>query len=263
MNAQGDIVALKCIDLDSNAFSADKFLETEVSVLSEIHHPNLASFISLAVHRKMVIIVLEYVAGGTLRTVIGSYKQLLPRAAAKRFALDILNGLQYLNEHSVVHGDIKPENVLIGSDSVCKLTDFGSAVERKIAEHAPAPREDGDGPDLRGTAPYMAPEVAAGEMPTAASDVWSFGVLLHELITGELPWQHESGPGGAARSQIKLIQGLGADADSPHALRPRISIADAGAGEKGLAIELLQSCFKEDPGARPTAMQIMTFGYLL
>jgi hypothetical protein len=128
------------------------------------------------------VLELEYVDGGSLADLLGKDLR-LPVATACRIARGVLLGLARAHEEGILHGDVKPENVLLGADGTAKLADFGLA--RALGE-----RSSTDEPDWtpRGTPEFMAPEVLLGSPPATASDLWSVGVVLHRMLAGRLPF---------------------------------------------------------------------------
>ncbi|QIN85449.1 PASTA domain-containing protein (plasmid) [Rubrobacter tropicus] len=149
-------------------------------------------------------IAMEYVPGGTLKDRIRRYGAIPPLAAAET-ALQIANALAAAHEQGMIHRDIKPHNILITASGDVKVTDFGIALATAGAaagamEGASAPVRPGlgDGHDLTatgvvmGTAGYISPEQALGEPAGPAGDLYSLGVTLYEMLTGELPFRAET-----------------------------------------------------------------------
>ncbi len=128
--------------------------------------------------------VMEYVAGRPLSDEIASAGGRLPLAKALKFACEIADALQYAHSHGVIHGDIKPANILVTADGHAKIADFGVArLNQAVATHAGK---------IFGSPAYMAPEQLGGAEPDARSDLFSLGVMLYSMITGFRPFQGNS-----------------------------------------------------------------------
>lgn len=131
-------------------------------------------------------IVMEYVDGHTLRELLGSGRRLLPERALE-IMTGVLNALDYSHAHGIIHRDIKPGNVMLTRSGDVKVMDFGIA--RAVAD-SQATVTQGDA--VMGTAQYLSPEQARGEVVDARSDLYSAGCLTYELLTGRPPFQGES-----------------------------------------------------------------------
>src|SRR5262245_55841792 len=177
-------VALKILP---DAFAADPErltrFQREAQVLASLNHPNIAHIYGVEERA----LVMELVEGQ-------SPEGPMPFEEAWTFALQIADALQYAHEKGIVHRDLKPANVKVTPDGVVKLLDFGLA---KAYQDAPdAARVDpANSPTMTlegtvqgvvlGTAAYMAPEQARGKIVDRRADIWSFGVLFYELLTGK------------------------------------------------------------------------------
>ena len=181
LSDKGQVAAMKFLMLQSNVADLSA-LEGELVTMMTIKHINVVTYISSSITPSYLVIVMEYLAGGSLNDLLLQFGAIDPESV-RRFASNILHGLEQLHQHGIIHCDIKPANVLLGSSGVCKLTDFGSIVNCKQARVG-----DIDVFGLKGTPLYMAPEVALGGDPTEASDVWSFGITVLELLMGKNPW---------------------------------------------------------------------------
>ncbi|EAN93941.1 putative protein kinase [Trypanosoma cruzi] len=183
MSTSGDLVALKCFALRARNIDIEDILE-EIKLFSQFRHENIVQYISGYFSNDFFIEVMELVPGGSLDSILSSFGS-LPTMAVRRFLRDALNGLMYLHSMNVVHCDVKPHNVLVAMDGVCKLSDFGSSLVRLTNSI----HKISDVVEMRGTPGYIAPEVARGEVPSGKSDVFSLGITVLELLTGRLPWR--------------------------------------------------------------------------
>jgi eukaryotic-like serine/threonine-protein kinase len=129
-------------------------------------------------------IAMEYLSGGTLKDLIASGRRLPPRAVVE-VALEMAEALQAAHRRGVIHRDIKPRNILITDSGHVKVADFGIA---RAAEATTISDFEG----ILGSAKYMSPEQAAGERVGPASDLYSMGVVLYEMLTGKVPFEIET-----------------------------------------------------------------------
>jgi serine/threonine protein kinase/tetratricopeptide (TPR) repeat protein len=153
-------------------------LFNEARAAAALVHPNVAGLYDCGLTDGIPWFVMEYVAGVSLRSVLRPGG--LPEAEVVRHAAQIAAALEYAHARGLIHGDIKPENLLLTDDGIVKVIDFGLARDAHVR-----PQESDGSPPLGGTLRYMAPELLAGETPTPAADIYSVGVLLHEMATGE------------------------------------------------------------------------------
>eukprot|EP00756_Hemistasia_phaeocysticola_P017265 Hpha_TRINITY_DN15527_c3_g4::TRINITY_DN15527_c3_g4_i1::g.106110::m.106110 len=138
----------------------------EVSLMCGLRHDNIVSYLGTAVSRGHLIVVLEYVPGGSLHSLVANFGGKIPLSSVQRYLGDTMNGLEYLHTKGVVHRDLKPHNVLVAADGTGKLADFGASEElHKLRGIEPRAA-------VTGTPHYMSPEQCRGEAEEA-SDVWS------------------------------------------------------------------------------------------
>jgi hypothetical protein len=168
-------------------------------------------------------IVLEYVEGETLKELIRREGPLdIPQAIA--YAIEIARALGAAHERLIVHRDVKPQNVLIGEEGGAKITDFGIA--RTLTEEGLTVAGR-----VLGTTDYVSPEQALGQPVTGQSDLYSLGVVLYEMLTGEVPFRGDSPVAVAmrhVREQVPDVQ----------LLRPEVSAATASVLERAVAKDL-------------------------
>ncbi|CAD2212742.1 hypothetical protein AGDE_14142 [Angomonas deanei] len=182
ISSHGSISAIKCIRLNQANVEARDVVQ-EVNTSCRLFSEFIVNYNGWVQQGSRLILFMEYMPGGTLKELLQSFPVGVLPTIARRYASHMLNGLNFLNKNGIVHADLKPQNVLLSADGLCKLSDFGSCINK--ATNVP---EDNDIFSLRGTPLYMAPEVACGETPTVASDMWSFGITLFEMLAGKLPW---------------------------------------------------------------------------
>src|SRR6185437_12061245 len=149
-----------------------------VAVLS---HPNIVTVIDRGEHEGHQFIVFEYVDGQNLKRLIENRRP-VPVDTALHLATQIAHGLSFAHRNGLVHRDVKPQNVLLNGDGRAKVTDFGIARSLDV-KHGMT--QTGT---VLGTSDYIAPEQAQGQTISAQTDVYSLGVVLYELLTGEVPF---------------------------------------------------------------------------
>jgi len=153
---------------------------SEAIALGRLHHPNIASLYHLLEQDGNFYMVMEYVEGQTLEDIVRLKGALPPRLAIDIFN-DGLHGFEHAHTRGVIHRDIKPSNLMVSTDGVTKITDFG------IARMTGGGRLTQTG-KLIGTLEYMSPEQVRGLEQDARSDIYSLGILLFELLTGRVPF---------------------------------------------------------------------------
>jgi serine/threonine protein kinase/tetratricopeptide (TPR) repeat protein len=176
-------VAIKVIKTEiANPEMIERF-RREGNALRELNHPNIVKMVAMVQHQDQPYLILEYVQGGDLTQLIGhgtlSLSQIL------NIALDLSDALTRAHRLGIIHRDLKPANVLIASDGTPRLTDFG------IAHIETASKITSTGSAL-GTIDYISPEGLNGETVDARTDLWSFGILLYEMLIGKNPFKRDS-----------------------------------------------------------------------
>jgi beta-lactam-binding protein with PASTA domain len=155
----------------------------EASSAAGLQHPNVVSVYDRGEWDGTSYIAMEYVAGRTLKQVIQQEAPLDP-ARAGELTIQVLRATRFAHKRGVIHRDLKPHNVMVDADGRAKVTDFGIA-------KAGASEMTQTG-SIMGTAQYLSPEQAQGLPVSAQSDLYSIGIILYELLTGQLPFDGES-----------------------------------------------------------------------
>ena len=189
-------VALKVLP---NSFSADKDrlarFEQEAQAASALNHPNILSVYDVGAHDGSPYVVSELLEGQTLRQRIGG-TPIAPRKVIE-YALQIAHGLAAAHEKGIVHRDLKPDNIFVTNDGRVKILDFGLAKLAQLdGEQAqtdiPTRRVDTDPGVVMGTVGYMSPEQLKGRAVDQRTDIFSFGAILYEMLSGRRAFSGES-----------------------------------------------------------------------
>jgi eukaryotic-like serine/threonine-protein kinase len=157
----------------------------EARAVAQLSHPNIVTVIDRGEDAGRQFIVFEYVAGENLKQLV-QREGPLPVRRALELTLEVAGGLAFAHEQGLVHRDVKPQNVLMNGDDRAKVTDFGIARSLDV-DHGMT--QTGT---VLGTSNYIAPEQASGEPVDAYTDVYSLGVVLFELLTGDVPYDGDN-----------------------------------------------------------------------
>lgn len=226
----GRSVAIK-FGLDSDA-DARARLKREAQHASRLNHPNICTIHEVGVYHDQPFIVMELVDGQPLSELVGAGG--LPIDDAVRYGKQIADALAHAHRHGVTHRDLKTANVLVTPDGRAKVLDFGLArtLSRETVKDLSQSRESSTGEGLvAGTLSVLAPEILRGEKADERSDVWSLGVLLHEMASGERPFRGATG--------FELSGAILHAAPSPLPDRVPASFR-----------EVVQRCLEKDPRSR-------------
>ncbi|MHB8502766.1 MAG: serine/threonine protein kinase [Candidatus Acidiferrales bacterium] len=169
-------------DLAGQKDLADRFLR-EIKLLASLHHPNIAALRTALTLDNQLVMIMEYVDGVTLSSRL--QQGAIPPGLAVKYIDQVLDALSYAHKQNIIHRDIKPANMMLTSDGTVKLMDFGiarSASDRSLTM---------TGTTL-GSLNYMPPEQVKGDPADNRSDLYSLGVSLYEMVTGQLPFQADS-----------------------------------------------------------------------
>jgi eukaryotic-like serine/threonine-protein kinase len=153
----------------------------EARSVANLAHPNIVTVHDVGNDGPTHYIVMEFIEGQDLKKIIRS-EGALPIDRALNLAIQISAGIGFAHRAGLVHADVKPQNILVTRDDIVKVTDFGIA--QALSDAAPGEKQS----VVWGSPHYFAPEQARGERPSPASDVYSIGIVLFEMLTGRLPY---------------------------------------------------------------------------
>lgn len=158
--------------------------QREAEAASKMTHHNIVNLLDVGMDGDNRYLVMEYVQGKTLKSVIQERGKLNP-ALAGQIAIRILSALEHAHRNGIVHRDIKPQNILVHADGHIKVADFGIA---RIANSSTLTKGD----NVMGSVHYFSPEQARGEGANATSDIYSTGIVLYEMLTGRVPYDGDN-----------------------------------------------------------------------
>jgi hypothetical protein len=178
----GRQVAIKRMHAESPDDVAKRF-RREARLGASLNHPNIVSIFDIETDDENVLIVMEHVAGGTLKDALA--RGPLPVETAMQMLEDVASALDYAHEHGVVHRDVKPANVLLDAQGRAKLADLGIATAAEVTKLTATG-------SVMGTASYMAPERLEGHAGGAPADIYALATLAYEALTGSKARQGRS-----------------------------------------------------------------------
>jgi serine/threonine-protein kinase len=254
----GELVAVKLlrpevVAADSQAF--ERFTQ-ELRLARRITHRNVVRTHDLGESDGVPFLTMEYIQGSSLASVIAS-RGALPAPAVLSIGKQLLRALAVAHEQGVIHGDLKPQNLLIGANGVLKVTDFGVARlirgavperERRAAQAAEASLLAQLAGAVIGTPQYMAPEQLLGGPASARSDIYAAGIVLHECLTGATPYSADTPMAFIARKLDATALLI-----APRLAATRLTASEAEATEilaselEALSVEMT----RPEPGDRP------------
>jgi len=221
------LVAIKVLapQYSQNGEFADRLI-TEAQMAGDLTHANIAKVLEADSEDGTYFVAVEYVRGINLKDRIRRTGP-FGISYAVDIAIAVAEALDYAHRRGVVHGDVRPHNILTSPEGQVKLTDFGTA---KALAAFPAIREA----TMLRAVHYMAPEVVRGETPQPSSDIYSLGVVLYEMLTGSVPYEGDTSAAVAARQLQDPVP-------SPQTLN---------AGVPALLNEIAMKAMQKDPAAR-------------
>jgi HAMP domain-containing protein/predicted Ser/Thr protein kinase len=194
----GETVALKVLrpELVTDDERAREELKHELRLTRRVSHRNVVRTYDFGSSHGLPFLTMEYVHGASLAAVLAQ-RGTLPTDVVLALAKQLTRALEAAHEQGVMHGDLKPANLLVAMDGLLKVTDFGVAtLVRRPWARQPAPDETVSPPQLAGavvgTPEYMAPELLLGGLPDVSADLYAAGMVLHECLTGATPFQRDT-----------------------------------------------------------------------
>ncbi|XP_058181067.1 MAP3K epsilon protein kinase 1-like isoform X1 [Rhododendron vialii] len=232
----GDFVAIKQVSLENIAQEDLNVIMQEIDLLKNLNHKNIVKYLGSLKTKTHLHIILEYVENGSLANIIKPNKfGPFPESLVAVYIAQVLEGLVYLHEQGVIHRDIKGANILTTKEGLVKLADFGVAT--KLTE------ADLNTHSVVGTPYWMAPEVIEMSGVCAASDIWSVGCTVIELLTCVPPY-YDLQPMPAL---FRIVQDE--HPPIPDGLSPDIT-------------DFLRQCFKKDARQRPDAKTLLSHPWI-
>jgi hypothetical protein len=233
----GECVAVKKIPVKTGRLSK-KFIKLEIDILRQISHKNLIRYLGCKYSSKLkeYSIVLEYADGGSLESVIKT-KRRLTESTVSSVVLQALKGLHYLHSKKVIHRDLKPANILLTTQGLVKITDFGVSAQLLNMESMRT--------SCVGTPYYSAPEVIQVMPYSFQADIWSLGCSVFEMLFGHRPY-HDL-------NQVAAMYRMVQDSHPPLPEDHKLSAE---------CLSFLQACWITDWKQRPTAKELQKHPFL-
>jgi hypothetical protein len=227
-------VAIKVLPAAAGNSDALARFEREARAIAALSHPNILAIHDVGADGRLHFVVTELLDGQTLREKLAARGSLAP-AEAVGYGIQLARGLAAAHDRGIVHRDLKPDNIFVTSDGRVKILDFGIAlfdhVSADTAAHAPITRTG----LVLGTVGYMSPEQLFGRPATPRSDLFAFGVVMHELIAGVHPFRRATVP----EMQTAILR------EDPS------SLAGTAPGVPPSIVRVIERCLEKEPAQRP------------
>ncbi|ERN16030.1 hypothetical protein AMTRI_Chr11g94780 [Amborella trichopoda] len=224
----GQDVAIKTIRAENLSEALEVEFAQEVAILREVQHRNVVRFVGACTKPPQLCIVTEFMSGGSLYDFLHKHQNILELSFLLKFAIDVCKGMEYLHRTDVIHRDLKTANLLMDSDNVVKVADFGVARFQN---------QGGTMTAETGTYRWMAPEVINHQPYDQKADVFSFGIVLWELATSKVPYDNLT----PLQAALGVREGM--RPSLPENAHPRL-------------LALMQRCWNGDPRERPSFLEI-------
>lgn len=223
-------VAIKVLKPERINSDMQKEFAQEVFIMRKVRHKNVVQFIGACTKPPSLCIVTEFMSGGSVYDYLHKLKGVFKLPSLLKVAIDVSKGMNYLHQNNIIHRDLKAANLLMDENEVVKVADFG--VARVKAQSGVMTAETG-------TYRWMAPEVIEHKPYDHKADVFSFGIVLWELLTGKLPYEYLT----PLQAAVGVVQ---------KGLRPTIP-----KNSQPKLVELLERCWQQDPALRPDFSEII------
>lgn len=160
-----------------------KRFKRESAQVINLDHPNIVHVYTVGDYKQQPFIVMEYVKGKTLKDYLREHSALDPQTAV-HIMTQLAEGVLYAHQNNIIHRDLKTQNIMITDEQIVKITDFGIALSSNEADITQTNT-------IMGSVHYLAPELARGNLATERSDIYALGIILYELLTGDVPFKGE------------------------------------------------------------------------
>lgn len=222
-------VAIKVLRTECCNGDRQREFTQEVYILRKVRHKNVVQFIGACTRPPILCIVIEFMPGGSVYDFLHKQKGVFKLPALLKVAIEVSKGMTYLHQNNIIHRDLKAANLLMDENEAVKIADFGIA----RVQH-----QSGIMTAETGTYRWMAPEVIEHKPYSHKADVFSFGVVLWELLTGKLPYANMT----PLQAAVSVVQ---------QGMRPAIP-----RNTHPLLVELLEKCWQQEPCLRPEFSEI-------
>ncbi|XP_031495266.1 serine/threonine-protein kinase STY46-like [Nymphaea colorata] len=226
----GQDVAIKVLKSEHVNAQMEREFAQEVFIMRKVQHENVVRFIGACTKPPSLCIVTEFMYGGSIYDFLHKRKGVFKLPSLLKVAIDVSKGMNYLHQNNIIHRDLKAANLLMDNNEVVKVADFG--VARIQTQSGVMTAETG-------TYRWMAPEVIEHKPYGPKADVFSFGIVLWELLTGKLPYEYLT----PLQAAVGVVQ-KGLRPTIPKNTHPKL-------------VDLLERCWQQDPTLRPDFSEII------
>lgn len=238
----GELFAVKRILFNPANKSQTMFiseLDSEIRILRGIKNKHIVKYLGSEMIQDAFCIYLEYLPGGSIARLLYNLGA-LPEVTVRAYLIQILKGLDYLHNNGIIHRDLKGANILLDSKGKAKLSDFGCSKQYIVGDS-----ESGFITSVKGSLPWMAPEVIKQKGYGRKADIWSVGCVALEMLTAKRPWDTDN-------NHVCFMMKIVSDETIPEIPE---NISDE-------AKDFLLNCFQRDPACRKSAKELLQHEFL-